>query len=129
MSGQKRRLVVLDDEPGIYRLRNARPERTLYVDAREGADVAITCMCDPADECALWGQWSPLLAPVILLPDGDAQPRTFGRLERGRPHLFLIADLRPEHISGTWLLYRATEIRHVTDADVPRELPYIGGRQ
>jgi len=127
VSGQKRRLVVLDDEPGIYRLSDDRPQRTLYVDAREGADLAVTCVCAPADECALYGQWNPLLAPVALLPHGDARPRAFGRLERGRLHLFLIADPRSEHISGTWLLHRATDLVPVGEADVPRVLPYIGG--
>ncbi len=120
-------MVVLDDEPGIYLLGSVSPRRRLYVDAREGAGVSVTCACDPEDECALWGQWTPLIAPVVLLPDGEAQPNTFGRLERGRSHLFLMADLRPEHISGTWLLHRAPYLMRVGEVDVPRPLPYIGG--
>src|SRR5680860_799862 len=129
MSGQTRRLVVLDDYAGIYRLVSDRGERTLYIDARVGASLAVTCECDPADECVLFGQWCSLLAPVLPIPRGGMRIGNRGWLKRGYPHLFLIADSRSEHMSGTWLLHHATDIARVKESDLPRALPYIGGAQ
>ncbi len=129
MSGQPRRLVVLDIYAGIYRLVSDRGERTLYVDARVGACLAVTCECDPADECVLYGQWWTLLAPVLPLPLGGMRIGNRGWLKRGSSHLFLIADPRSEHMSGTWLLHHVADIARVKEGDVPRELPYIRGRQ